>query len=93
MNRRADVGLLTLPFRLPLLPLQAVVRLGQLIEEEAERQLADPARVRRELEQIEQARAAGEISAEEAARRQQEAVARFTRINVTGAAAADSDEG
>jgi hypothetical protein len=87
------MSLLTLPFRLPLVPLQAVVRLAQLIQDEAERQLADPATVRRELEQIEQARASGEISAEEAARLQQEAVARFTQIHVTGVAAADSDEG
>ena len=87
------MSLLTLPFRLPLLPMRAVVRLAQLIEDEANRQLADPATVRRELEQIEQARASGEISAEEAARLQEEAVARFTQVQVIGAAAADSDEG
>jgi Gas vesicle protein G len=87
------MGLLTLPFKLPLLPLRAVVRLAELIQEEAERQLADPATVRRELEHIEQARASGEISAEEAARLEEEAVARYTQVNVTGAAAADSDEG
>ena len=87
------MSLITLPFRLPLLPLQAVVRLAQLIQDEAERQLADPATARRELEQIEQARASGEISAEEAARRQRETVARFTQVRVIGAAATDSDEG
>ena len=87
------MGLLTLPFRLPLLPLQAVVRLAQLIEDEAERQRADPATVRRELEQIEQAHASGQISGEEAARLQEEAVARFTQVQAPGAAAADSDEG
>jgi Gas vesicle protein G len=87
------MSLLTLPFRLPLLPMRAVVRLAQLIEDEANRQLTDPATVRRELEQIEQARASGEISAEEAARLQEEAVARFTQVQVIGAAAADSDEG
>jgi hypothetical protein len=86
------VGLLTLPFRLPLLPLRAVVRLAELIQEEAERQLADPATVRRELEQIEAARASGEISAEEAAALTEEAVARFTQVTVTGPAT-DSDEG
>jgi Gas vesicle protein G len=86
------MGLLTLPFRLPLLPLHAVVRLAELIQEEAERQLADPATVRRELEQIETARASGEISAEEAAALTEEAVARFTQVTVTGSAAPDSDE-
>jgi len=87
------MSVLTFPFRLPLLPLRTVVRLAQLIEDEANRQLADPATVRRELEQIEQARASGEISAQEAARLQEEAVARFTQVQVIGAAAADSDEG
>ena len=70
--------MLTLPFRLPLLPLHGVLRLAQLIEEEADRQLTDPARIRRELEAIEEARQAGEISDEEAAELQREAVARYT---------------
>jgi hypothetical protein len=84
---------LTLPFRLPLLPLQAVVRLAQLIQEETERELADPARARRELEQIEQAQASGEISDHEGAHLENEAVARYTQVHQTTAAAADSDEG
>ena len=85
------MGLLTLPFRLPLIPLQAVVRLAQLIQEEAEGQLLDPATVRRELEQIEQRQAAGEISDAEAAQLQNEAVARFTQIRAGGAGAQDSE--
>lgn len=80
------MGLLTLPFRLPLLPLRGVVRLAQVIQEEAESQLADPATVRRELEQIEHRLAAGEISEEEAAQLQNDAVARFTQVRVSGAA-------
>jgi hypothetical protein len=67
------MGLLTLPFRLPLLPLQAVIRLGELIGEEAERQLHDPARVRRELEEAQRRWAAGEISDEELAQIENEA--------------------
>jgi Gas vesicle protein G len=85
------MGLLTLPFRLPLVPIYGVVRLAQLIQEEAERQLADPATIRRELEQIEQAQASGEISEQESARLQREAVARYTQQTI--AVAADSDEG
>ncbi len=73
------MSLLTLPFRLPLLPVRGVVRLAQLIQEEAERELADPARVRRELEQIEQAQASGEISDQKAAHLENEAVARYTQ--------------
>lgn len=87
------MGLLTLPFRLPFLPVQAVVRLAQVIEEEAEKTLYDPATIRRELEEIERARTSGDISEEEAAQLQNEVVARLTRVRVSGAAAADSDEG
>ncbi len=75
------MGLLTFPLRLPLLPVRAVVHLAQIIQEEAERQLADPATIRRELEQIAQRQAAGEISDQEAAQLQSEAVARFTQVS------------
>jgi uncharacterized membrane protein len=67
------MGLLTLPFRLPLVPLQGVIRLAEVIGEEAERQLHDPARVRRELEEAQRRRAAGEISDEELAQIENEA--------------------
>jgi hypothetical protein len=56
-----------------------VIRLAQVIEDEAERQLADPARLRRQLEAIEQARRAGEITDEQAAELQSEVVASFTQ--------------
>jgi hypothetical protein len=83
---------LTLPFRLPLLPLRATIRLAQLIQEEAERQLSDPATLRRQLEDVERAQAAGDISGQEAAQLEKEAVAGYTRAR-TGVAAADHDEG
>jgi Gas vesicle protein G len=52
----------TVPFRLPFLPVQGVIKLAELIQEEAERELYDPARVRRELEDAEARRDRGEIS-------------------------------
>ena len=58
----------TLLFRLPLMPLSKVVQLGEVLRDHAEQQLRDPASVRRQLEQAEQAHAAGEISEEELAR-------------------------
>jgi uncharacterized membrane protein len=64
--------LLTLLFRLPFLPVQGVIKLGELIQEEAERQLRDPARIRRELEDAERRHQAGEISDEEFAQIQDE---------------------
>jgi hypothetical protein len=71
------MGLLTLPFKLPLLPVRGVIRLGELIQEETERQLHDPARIRRELEEAQWQRAAGKISDEELSRVEHEAVARL----------------
>jgi Gas vesicle protein G len=59
------MGLLTLPFRLPFLPLQGVIKLGELLQEEAERQLYDPARIRRDLDEAQRRYEAGEISEEE----------------------------
>lgn len=57
--------LLTLLFRLPFLPVQGVIKLGELIQDEAEQQLHDPARIRRELEQAQRRYEAGEISEEQ----------------------------
>jgi len=58
----------TLLFGWPLLPLYSVVKLGELLRDQVERELHDPAVVRRRLEEVEQARAAGRISEEEEAR-------------------------
>ncbi len=66
------MDLLTLLFRLPFLPVQGVIRLGELLQDEAERQLHDPARIRRALEDAQQRYEAGEISAEELAQIQDE---------------------
>ncbi|MFF4197494.1 gas vesicle protein GvpG [Nonomuraea sp. NPDC001831] len=52
-------------FGWPLMPLYAVVKLGELMRDQVERELHDPAVVRRRLEEVEQARADGRISAEE----------------------------
>ncbi|HEY2655667.1 MAG TPA: gas vesicle protein GvpG [Solirubrobacteraceae bacterium] len=73
------MGLLTLPLRLPLLPLRGVIRLGELIGDEAERQLNDPARIRRELEEAQRLWAAGEITDEELARIEEEITAQLVR--------------
>jgi len=67
----------TLLFRLPLMPLSKVVQLGEVLHDHAEQQLRDPASVRRQLEQAEQAHAAGEISEEELARVQAQAIDRL----------------
>lgn len=74
----------TLLFRLPLLPLSKVVQLGEVLHEHAEQQLRDPASVRRQLEQAEQAHATGEISEEDLARVQAQAVDRLLPAPANG---------
>jgi hypothetical protein len=59
------VGLLTLPFRLPLLPVRGFIRLAQVLQEQAEQELYDPASVKRQLEDLEEAEQRGELSDEE----------------------------
>ncbi|GAB1820021.1 gas vesicle protein GvpG [Herbidospora sp. RD11066] len=49
-----------------LFPVKGVIRLGELLRDEAERTMSDPTVARRELEQIEAAQAAGELTEEEA---------------------------
>jgi hypothetical protein len=50
---------------LPLTPIRGVVWLAEHILEEAESQLYDPARIRAQLEQVDEARRRGELSDEE----------------------------
>ena len=71
----------TLLFRLPLMPLRGVLQLGSALHEQAERELHNPASVRRQLEQAEEAHAAGEISDEDLARMQAQAVDRLLPTN------------
>ncbi|MFC4115584.1 gas vesicle protein GvpG [Nonomuraea zeae] len=59
------MGLLTAIMAWPLVPLRGVVWLAERIQEQAEREFNNPMAVRRQLEEIEAARAAGEISEEE----------------------------
>lgn len=83
------MDLLTLIFRLPFLPLSGVVRLTEIIAEEAEREYHDPARVRHELEDAQRRRDAGEITDEEMARIEEEAAARMLTPAVPPAAGND----
>jgi hypothetical protein len=73
------MSFLTLPFRLPLLPVQCVMKLAEVIRDEAERQYYSTSSVRDQLERIEQELRAGRLSADEAAALQQEAVGRLVR--------------
>ncbi|GII42470.1 gas vesicle protein GvpG [Planotetraspora phitsanulokensis] len=59
------MGLIGLIFTWPVAPVRVVIRLGELIQEQVEHELRDPAVVRRRLEEIEEARRSGLISEEE----------------------------
>ncbi len=69
--------LLTLLFRLPLMPLRSFIRLGEILQEQAERELRDPASVRRQREEAQDAHESGEISEEDLAHVQGQAVDRL----------------
>jgi gas vesicle protein GvpG len=71
------MDLLTLLFRLPLMPLRGFIRLGEVLQEQAERELRDPASVRRQLEQAQQAHESGEISEDDLADVEGQAVDRL----------------
>jgi hypothetical protein len=60
------MGLLTGLLTLPLAPLRGTVAIAEQILRQAEEAYYDPAAIRRELEQVDALRAAGEISEEEA---------------------------
>jgi cytochrome c-type biogenesis protein CcmH/NrfG len=71
------MGLFSALFTWPLAPVQGLIKLGELIEEQVERQLHDPASVRRRLEEVEEARAAGLITEQEEARATEEILQRM----------------
>lgn len=71
------MDLLTLPFRLPFLPVQGLIRVAELIQEEAEKEYRNPVAVRRQLEEAEEARRQGEISAEDMYQAEMEAIGRI----------------
>ena len=66
-------GLLTLPFA----PVRGVLWVIELVREEAERRYYDPAEIRRQLDQVDQARRSGELSDAECAVIEDELLARL----------------
>ena len=87
------MSLFTLPFKLPLLPVQAVIKLGELIQERAEEELHDPAAVRRELEAVEEAQRAGKLSPEEAEEAEQHAIGRLRVARLSAMVISSSCDG
>jgi hypothetical protein len=73
------MGLLSSIFLLPLAPVRGVIWLGEVIQDQVEQQLHDPATIRRELEEIDEAAAAGRLSEEERKQAQQAVLDRMIR--------------
>jgi hypothetical protein len=71
------MGLITGLLTLPLAPVRGVTWLAERILEQAEQQMYDPATVRRQLSEVEEARAAGQLSDEEAADLENELLSRM----------------
>ena len=71
------MSLISAIFTLPLAPVRGVVWVGEVLQEQAERELYDPAVIRRQLEELDEARAAGRISEEEAAEWEEELLSRL----------------
>jgi hypothetical protein len=69
----------TLLFRLPFLPVKGLIQLGEMIQEQVEQEQYDPASVRRQLEDIEEARVSGEISDPDLIHAEAEAVGRLVQ--------------
>ncbi|MDP3893125.1 gas vesicle protein GvpG [Nocardioides sp.] len=71
------MGLLTGLLGLPLAPLRGVVAVAEQIRQQAEDELYDPATIRAQLELVEQQRASGELSEEEATAWEDELIERL----------------
>jgi hypothetical protein len=71
------------------MPVKAFIRLAEIIDEEAQRELHNPAAVRRKLEEVEEARVYGRASDEELAEVEGEAVGRLLPSVGTGRASRD----
>jgi Gas vesicle protein G len=71
------MGLLTGLLTLPLAPVRSVAWLAERILEQAEQQMYDPVAIRRQLAEVEAARAAGRLPEEEAAALENELLSRM----------------
>ncbi len=71
------MGLITGLLGLPLAPLRGTVAVAEQIRRQAEEEFYDPARIRRQLEEVERMRSADELTEEEATAFEDELVERL----------------
>ncbi|WP_172650887.1 gas vesicle protein GvpG [Rhodococcus opacus] len=72
------MGLLSFIVTLPIQPVKGVISLAELIQRQVEEEIHNPAAIRRGLEELDEARAAGKITADEEERAQQALIDRLT---------------
>jgi hypothetical protein len=78
------VGLFTGLILLPLAPVRGVAWLGEQVLEQATREAADPTEIGERLEQLDEAEAAGEITADERAEIEDQLVAELMKARPGG---------
>ena len=71
------MGLLLGLLSLPLAPVRGVMWLAEQIQDQAEQQYYDPARIREQLERIDEARRSGELPEDECAELENELLQRL----------------
>lgn len=71
------MGLLTGLLGLPLAPVRGVIWVAEQIRDQAEGQYYDPARIRAQLDQVEDARRNGDLSEEECVELENDLLARL----------------
>ena len=71
------MGLITGILGLPLAPLKGTVAIAEQVRKHAEEEFYDPGTIRRQLDEVDQARSQGDISEEEATRLEDELVDRL----------------
>lgn len=73
------MGLISAILTLPLAPVKGVLWLGEVIQDQVEQKMHDPATIRKELEEIDEAAAAGHLSEDEKEEAQQAVLDRMIR--------------
>lgn len=71
------MGLISGLLTLPIAPVRGVLWLAEQIRDQAEEQYYDPARIRAQLDRIDEARRSGELSAEECTEMENELLQRL----------------
>jgi hypothetical protein len=85
------MGLITGLLGLPFLPIRGVIWLAEQIRDAAEDQYYDPAKIRAQLEWVDEARRSGELSEEECAELENELLQRLMFVRRAEPVETDGD--